>query len=255
MGESIPVEFCEALAEFGLTMASEGGDQVGLDSAVTGLETVAFVFRQLDIQPTAVELVDLWSRTSEVQGAASIDDFAAGMDLHAVQPGSRSHWLAQPSRPAFLSRKLAVVPCRIGIEQARTHEEASSQAGVYVRWEVPGADEAGRAERVFEAAATQRLDVRITTFSRPPQESALTRLSDAIGDVIVWLMEWSDEQIDPDLAVDTAERVMAHVLEAPPSVLAAAIRIWQHSLQSEPEGSGSETLRQLVADVQAALDD
>lgn len=198
----------QAVAELGVAAASASPAAIAEDTAVKLLEIGTAAIRQAadPSQRWLEEFLSEWERLKPAVTPA-IGDYRAGLDLGAAPIDDAARWYAPPTRPALMARKAAVVPCAVGLRQAASHEEAARQNGQFIRWEVPNAAEAARAERVFAAVESQRIEVRVVRPSPfapmdPPKALALS---------FALLEDADEDEVNPDFAVELLEAAFATI--------------------------------------------
>jgi hypothetical protein len=245
-------------ADLAASISSAGQGQIETDDAVGVLESITAVLRHVrglgkeDLQQHIARRV-----ASGREDAAALAEFVGCLDLTFTTDEYDPVWFAAPSRPAFISRKLAVLPCGIGLRQAREHEEAAHQASTAVRWEVSDAIEAARAERVFRAIGSKRLDVRVVEAESDDRGDD-RRLIDAIADAVLWLQETPDDRLNIDLAVALTEQLTASLssLEsADRQVVIRRLREREMLIPAGAPGGAQRAIAVLISDIESLADD
>lgn len=217
----IPVDILLQFVESLLAAGSAVDDE---DGAVAIVEEVAAALRWVDrttamVHPIVAAFAAA-ARNRAPHEMAAAAEVVAALDLRPLPFDTKAEWESPPIRSALIARKVAVIPCQLGVRQALSHEVASDHAGQFVRWEVPNPAEAARAERVFLAAGTTRIDVRVVPGgTRGLWPSASDPLAEAVAACWLWISQYPDD--NTDLGANLAEDVLGGVAQAPPGTRAA----------------------------------
>lgn len=246
LSTDILLQFLESLLAAGSTVDDE-------DRAVAIVEEVAAALRYVDRTTEVVHPIVAAHAAPDRHRApherAAAAEVVAALDLRPLPFERKAVWESPPTRSALIARKVAVIPCQLGVRQALSHEVASAQVDLFVRWEVPSPAEAARAERVFLAAGTRRIDVRVL-----PDDTGGLALSgsdplvEAVAACWLWISQYPDD--DTDLGAHLAEDVLGQAAQASPRARAAlADRI--RTVAAAREAPDRRLLEELGDDVEA----